>query len=146
MDTVYKRSIFKMLYGIIGAPVAGAIVGAIFTLFVKPVIAIGIAVVICLLILYMTLFSDNVSFAISGTKFICYKGKKIIAEYELKGAEIGYKIKQSNTADVVDLYINGDTIDCAPIGRFRFNKMLSEIESIAGPKVQKVKVGGTDGH
>ncbi len=143
MAKKYKRSIAHMLVSFVSAPFAGFALAMLASYFLKDVAdyvyyAIGGAV--CLLIWFITLFSENISFEIEGTKLRYYKGSKLLKEYELEGAEIGYNIKQSRSTDRVNLHINGDTIDCAPLGIGKFESMYADLEDIAGPKVQKVVV------
>ncbi len=131
-----------MLMGLISAPFAGIVVAVLLSMFIdNNMIAIAAGVIVCLLVVYSTVFSDNVSFEIAGTKFRYYKGKNLVKEYELIGAALGYNVKQSNSTDRVDLYINEDTIDCAGIGWWKFQEMFADMESISGANVQKIKTG-----
>lgn len=141
MKTVYKRSISKMLTSIVGAPIGGVIVAGIASFFLDTKIAVGIGVFICLVLLYMAIFSDSIKFEIEGTTFRYFVRNKVVKEYELKGANVSYNIKQSSTADDMNLYINGDTIDCAPLGINKFETMFYQIEKLTGIK-QKIIVGG----
>ncbi|CAM3115739.1 hypothetical protein STFE110948_02780 [Streptobacillus felis] len=141
MKSVYKRSILKMLWALVGAPIGGLIVGGLSTYFLSQTMGIALGVFITLVLVYMNVFYDDIKFEVEGTKFRFYKRNKLVKEYELKGAEVTYNIKQSNTADDMNLHINGDTIDCAPLGLIQFKTMYAEIEKLTGVK-QKIIVGG----
>lgn len=141
MKSVYKRSISKMIFSIIGAPIGGVIVAGITSFFLDTKIAVGIGIFVCLVLIYMAIFSDSIKFEIEGTTLRYFAKNKLVKEYELKGANVSYNIRQSSTADDVNLYINGDIIDCAPLGLNKFDMMYAEIEKLTGIK-QKIIVGG----
>lgn len=141
MKSVYKRSIFKMIWALVGAPIGGLIVWGISTYFLSQTMAVALGIFITLISVYINVFSDNIKFEVEGTKFRYYKRNKLVKEYELTAAEVGYNIKQSNTADDMNLRINGDVIDCAPLGLIQFKNMYAEIEKLTGIK-QKIIVGG----
>ncbi|NYV27698.1 hypothetical protein HP397_02500 [Streptobacillus felis] len=141
MKSVYKRSILKMLWALVGAPIGGLIVGGLSTYFLSQAMGIALGVFITLVLVYMNVFSDDIKFEVEGTKFRYFKRNKLVKEYELIGAQVRYNIKQSNTADDMNLHINGDTIDCAPLGLIQFKNMYYEIEKLTGVK-QKIVVGG----
>lgn len=139
MIFVYKSGIFSYLVSILELLV-GAFWLYIFVRFLSKngyygIIASGVFSVVILVII---IFRENIKFEIQGTTLRYYKNKKLVKVYDLKTAEITYKsVQQDASYTDIDLYINGEEIDCLPL-RGKFFKMYDKIKEIQGEKVTKI--------
>ncbi|HEY4533768.1 MAG TPA: hypothetical protein VIG61_06375 [Fusobacterium sp.] len=140
--TIYKRKITNLIVGLLSAPAAAFFLLAILRYFLSPLITIIISGIAFILILYMTVFSDNIKFIIDDENktMTYYENGKIVKEYDLKDADLSYNIKLGNSSKI-DLMINGERIDCEPLGARQFEQMYHHLESLVGVEPIKLKVG-----
>jgi len=142
---VYKRAWNTLLMGIIGAPCASLVVFILAGIFIDSYVLLGaIAAVVCVVILYVTIFSENVTFTISEDgQFSYYKRGKLKEQFEIPDCYVGYYRKTTDATDHnISLRIllvgkaEADTvyIDASPLGRSRFEKMFAELEKFAANK------------
>ena len=153
----YKRALKTMLMGIISAPfsaVVVVIVGGFFTENISLLIAIGIA--LCMVILCITIFGENISFTISPEgELAYYKRGKLIERYDIPNCQVGYYRKTTDATDHdISLRIlphgkdEMDTvyIDASPLGLRRFERMFAELErhTMSKPEVLSAKPKQSD--
>ncbi|EFS29143.2 MULTISPECIES: hypothetical protein [Fusobacterium] len=140
--TTYKRKITNLIVGLLSAPAAAFFLLAILRYFLSPLIMLIISGIAFILILYLTIFSDNIKFVIDeeDKTMIYYENGKVVKEYDLKNASLSYNMKFGHSA-VIDLIINGEKIDCEPLGERQFEKMYHQLEKLVGVEPIKLKVG-----
>lgn len=140
---VYKRSIFGCILGIVGAHFAAFLVAIILEMFLSVTISIVLALIVYVLILYISIFSENIKIEVDDDRKILayYKKGKLQKEYNLKDASLSYHIVTGKHANTMDLIINEDSIDCEPLGLSTFDKMYADLEKIVGVKPVPLKVG-----
>ena len=153
MDTenkiVYKRTIFSLLKGIIGAPFAGIcaiiVCGMFITENMNILFCIGGG--ITLLILYITIFSEHIRLEADDRELRYYKRGKLRKTYALDNISVGYRTKvQSGLMGNEDLtlriyVIDEDretTIDCSPIGLRKFHSLYEHLDANAVPREEEV--------
>ena len=141
--TVYKRSLWKLFTSLILAPLAPLAVFFIimwllqffpyewlyYTMYILPI-------VIFLLILYMTIWSDNIRFIITKDKMLeYYKRGKLVQTFDLATTSIGYHHVQYTSGGTQKLSLklidsHGATtiLDCEPLGSSQFHRMFEEME------------------
>lgn len=130
--TVYKRSLFVMLKGIIGAPCAGFVVYLVLSFFISDMtILLGAAAGITVLIWLMTILSDNIYFTISdGGEFYYYKRGKCREHYNLNECGIGYRQRSDGSTISLKVFTpdgQEHLIDAEPLGVNRFHKMYEKM-------------------
>lgn len=132
--TTYKRSVFVMLKGLIGAPCAGFVVYLVLSFFVSDMrILVGAGAGITLVIWLITIFSDNIHFTLSDTGEFCYyKRGKCKERYALKDCGVGYR--QRTDGSTIHLYIytpdgQEHCVDAEPLGTSRFNRMYEKMRT-----------------
>lgn len=143
MKKVYKRSIVKLIFSLLAAIVCSLFAHYILTIFLSSFVSLIIIAVLLLLIFY-GLLSDNIHFEVENTTFRYFSKNKLIKEYELKKSKISYFIKQSNSTDTINLYINEDTIDCSSLGENKFLNMYYDLEEIVGKEIIKINIEGDE--
>lgn len=136
---VYNRSLWVMLKGIVSAPCAGLIVLFAASFFINDTrIVYGISIFVCLLILFISVFSENIRLELDKDgELRYYKGGKLRNSYTLEHCAVGY-YRESDTGILashdIKLHIldiaSGEEwdIDCSPLGLLNFNNMFAEIK------------------
>lgn len=136
---VYRRSLWVMLKGVISAPFAGLIVFFAAGFFINDTrILYGISIFVCLLILYISVLSENIRLELDASgELRYYKGGKLRNSYALKDCVVSYG-RESDTGLLashdIKLHIfnaaDGEEqdIDCSPLGLLRFETMFAEIK------------------
>ena len=149
--SVYRRSLWGMLKGIIGAPLAGVLVFFVLNMFVRdPRIQLGVPVLVMLAILYISIFSENVRFEVDGDgTFRYYKKGKLRETYRMEDCVVGYRrssdggLFASHDINLQVLTADGREtfIDCSPIGPRRFEQMYQQLRAHTseGPEVLSAK-------
>ncbi|MDL2233875.1 hypothetical protein LJC63_09920 [Ruminococcaceae bacterium OttesenSCG-928-L11] len=136
--TVYKRSLWVMLKGIIGAPFGGLVVYIALSFFVEDQrIVTGISAFICLLILYFSIVSESIRFELDndGT-FRYYKLGRVKHTFQLEDCLVGYHRRSEagllgdHNIDLQIVTEDGQEtiIDCSPIGLRRFERMYESMK------------------
>lgn len=136
---VYRRSPWLMLKGIISAPCAGLLVFFAAGFFINDIrIVYGISVLVCLLVLFISVFSENIRLELDKNgELRYYKGGRLRGSYALEHCVVGYH-RESDTGLLashdIKLHILDVTsgeeldVDCSPLGLLRFEEMFTEIK------------------
>ena len=129
----FKRSAISLIWSLILAVGGSVAIFFLSLIFFDEITVINfvIAGAILLVMGYMSIFSENISFELSGSSFKYFKRGKLKKELDLKKYTAGYKTRHSEgTADDLSLYLSpvdgkGEeiVIDCTPIGTNKFHKM-----------------------
>lgn len=134
--TTYKRSLFVLLKGLIGAPCAGFVVYLVGCFFTQDMrILLGVAAAITLIIWYISIFSEQIHFTLSDAGELCYyKRGKCRARYDLTRCSAGYRRRSDGTDHTISLRIydaegKEHDIDASPLGRSRFEALYAKIKT-----------------
>ena len=140
--TTYKRGKGNFIVGILSAPAAAFFLFLLLGNFLSLMLTIIISLLIFLSILYITIFSDNIKFVIDDDRktMSYYEKGKLIKEYQLKKSVLTYHMKLGHSS-VIDLTINGESIDCEPLGRNQFERMYKHLQKLVGVEPIILKVG-----
>ncbi|HCC34893.1 MAG TPA: hypothetical protein DEQ02_04385 [Ruminococcaceae bacterium] len=147
----YKRALITMLMGILGAPFAGLIAVMVGSFFIEDlIILISIGIGLCCIILFITIFNENIKFTLSENGQLCYyKRGHLKSQFDIPNCYVGYRRKTTDATDhditlrilpVGKEEIDTITIDASPLGRNRFEKMFVELEKIAANQVEILTV------
>jgi len=145
---VFKRTVFSMLKGIIGAPFAGfvvVIVASFFNLGETTLFLLGAAGAV--IILYITIVGENIRVEVDLRELRYYKGSKLKESYVLENIGVGYysrverglmgnenlllKVRKFDTQDETSL-------DCSPLGQKQFYKLFEYLEAHTPAKDDEV--------
>lgn len=139
----YKRGIGGLIMGLLSAPAAAFFLLVVLRNFLSPFLTIVLSIIAFILILYLTIFSENIKFIVNDEKKILtyYKNRKIVKDYNLKNANLSYNMKLGKHSSVIDLKIDDDIIDCEPLGANQFLKMYEHLQKLADIKPIKINVG-----
>lgn len=139
---VYKRSLYVCIKSLI------LYVLGIFVLFIilyslipmkYNIIVTGIFI---LIFLYVFFINDNIKFILEDNILSYYEGKKLVYEFNLDDVEhISYELtRKSGTVTKLNLIIDGESIDCEPLGLSKFYKLYEDLLEIKPHKSVKLKV------
>ena len=142
----FKRGIWSFIKSLTIAVVTPVFVFFITGLFTENIwIATGVAALIFIFLIYMTIFSENIKFVVDGEKLEYYKRKRL-ETYNLKECVVGYRAKTTNgSADHLYLEIlnkktkESKDIDCTALGLNKFYKMYDLIEAASANKATKME-------
>jgi hypothetical protein len=138
---VYRRTVFSLIVGVIGAPFAGLLVFIITQIFIHstPICAI-LGIGVAALVVYMTVFSENIFFELDddGT-FRYFKQGALKNTFTLPSCRVGYHRKSESslfgnnyiTLKILDAENNETDIDTAPLGVTQFHKMFEDMEKFS---------------
>jgi len=136
----YKRTMFSLIKGIVLTPF-GALAAFIITQIFLPVhICAILGIAVGLVLGYLTIFSENISFELDGNGFFrYYKNGKLQNTFELSKYRIGYYRKTESgflgNVDIdlklVDSEGEETSIDAGPLGASQFDKMFEQMEKFA---------------
>ena len=154
----YRRSKWVLIKGIVSAPAAALLVFAVLTYFSdNPLIVLGIPCAILLLVLYMSLFSENIFFELDETgKFRYFKRGRLKKEYNLRRCLVGYRMKSESgiwgnhditlQIQALDAPENpfDDYIDCSPLGPGRFDAMFDRMRQFTGEQAEVLRADKAD--
>jgi hypothetical protein len=135
----YKRSLFELGKGMVIALFTGAAAYIVTGLFTNSALfGLGIPVLVTLLLLYITVFSEDIYFELEPDGlFRFYKRRILQNTFNLKNCYIAYHRKSEGgfppthdiTLTIVDTAEGEETgLDCAPLGLDQFNEMFAEME------------------
>ncbi|MDR1193882.1 MAG: hypothetical protein LBK98_06945 [Peptococcaceae bacterium] len=131
--------------GLFSGPCGGLAAAVIVSFFNDSgTVFAAVAVVVCLLVWYITIFSENVYFTVADDgQFRYYKRGKLVNELDLRQCYVGYHRSSRGSSDhSIQLKIlpaGADEnatidIDASPLGRGRFERMFERMESLAANK------------
>jgi hypothetical protein len=128
----FKSSIFILIKNVFYGVVGGAVAALIASYFLDLTIAIAIGVVLGLLIIFFTLFSDNIKVVVGEGDFTVFRRGK--ARYSFKLSEVGFHARirtKSGDSDckltVEEANGNKTYIDCSMLGASRFYRLLDAL-------------------
>ena len=109
-------------------------------------VLLGVSVFICLIILYIVIFSENIRFELddSGTMRYFKKGR-LQKTYLLEEYRFGYYSKSDGSKTDITLNIlhvesgTEETIDCSPIGAGKFSNMYMKIKAHTKETIEVLK-------
>jgi hypothetical protein len=138
----YKRAWNTLLAGLAGGVCGGLAVAVVVSFFNdSDVVFAAVAAVVCLLIWYITIFSEAIYFTVAdGGHFCYYKRVKLVSEFDLKQCYVGYYRSSRGASDhniqlkILPVGASEDAtveINVSPLGRSRFEKMFAHMESLA---------------
>lgn len=130
----YKSSLFVIIKNVIYGVAGGAVLALILSWFIDNlVIAIAIAAVVGLFVVYLALFGDNIKIVIDGDDLSFYKMGKL--KHHFKISEVGFRAKiktRDGDSDCNLTVLSADgsetTIDCSMLGNSRFYKLLDSLD------------------
>lgn len=139
---IYKRAFITLLMGVIGAPFSGVVVFVVGSFFIESTALLtAIAVIVCVVILWLTVFNENIYFTLSESgQFSYYKRGKLRQQLDIPHCYVGYYRKTTDATDhdiqLRILPVGSDEmdtiyIDASPLGASRFEKMFAELEKFA---------------
>ncbi|MCL2154245.1 MAG: hypothetical protein FWH53_01135 [Leptospirales bacterium] len=147
---IYKRTMFNLIKGIVLTPF-GALAAFIITQIFLPVhICAILGIAVGLVLGYITIFSENISFELDGNgMFRYFKNGKLQNTFELSKYRIGYYRKtESGFLGNVDIDLKlvdseGEEtgIDAGPLGTSQFDKMFEQMEKFA---IKNIEVLNTE--
>ena len=142
---IFKQSKWVLFKDILSSFAGAFVIGIIANIFIDDMrYVVLIACIFLLLLLYMAIFSDNISFEFANGKMSYFKKNKLKETFILKECSFRYQSKSGrNTADSIMLYVTKNDsdqetfIDCTPLGHSQFYKMFDLIkkETDLGPEV-----------
>jgi len=137
-ELVFKRSFFSMLTGIIGAPFAGLVVFIIGSFFTEnQTLLTGIAVAVVILVLFVTVFGENIRVEVGDKELRYYKNGGLKKSYALDRIVVGYRARiehglfgnQNITLRIFDTdKQEEETLDCSPLGKRRFDRLFAYLD------------------
>jgi hypothetical protein len=136
----YKRSLFELGKGVVIALFTGAAAYIIVGIFADSALfSVGVPILVTLAILYITVFSEDISFELEPDGLFRYYERRILQNtFDLRHCYISYHRKSEGgfppthdiTLAIVDTAEGGETgLDCAPLGLDQFNEMFAEMEN-----------------
>jgi hypothetical protein len=147
---VYKRTTFSMLKGIIIAPFSGILVFIVAQILLPVPVCAVLGVAVAALIVYITIFSENIYFELEDDGTLRYFKKGTLQNtLDLSQYKIGYHRKTewgilgNNDIRLQFLNTGGEEseIDASPIGTTQFNEMFASMEKYAIKDVEVLAAG-----
>jgi hypothetical protein len=138
---VYRRTVFSLIIGVIGAPFSGILVFIITQVFIHSIplcaiLGVGVAV----LVVYMTVISENIFFELDDDgAFRYFKQGALKNTFTLPSCRLGYHRKSESglfgnhyiTLKILDAENTETDIDTGPLGVTQFYKMFEEMEKFS---------------
>ena len=154
--TVYKRTVFELIRGVVSALFAGLAVGLVLSFIVKPmVIALLPGAAVLLVLCYMAIFKENIRFELEGSQLRYYQNGMLKHTFALENCTTYCRFKTESSLLMVhdiDLYITDVSadpetkvpIDCSPIGKFQFAQLYKQIQQYSPETVPKLETTKKD--
>ncbi len=143
---VYKRSLFQTLRGFLLGPISAFAIVYVLTIFdVNFLVRIAAGILVMLVVLYFTFYSDQIRFEITKDQHLRYYEKfRICKDFKLQDCEVGYRRSWANSSQDVLLQIikrdgTEEFIDCSALGINTFLDMYQHLKAIAGEHVHEMK-------
>jgi len=152
--SVYKRSTFSMIKGIVAAPFSGLIVCFFCSFLLSDRNSMLLGVAVAMIILYISVFGENIRIEVDDKELRYYKGKKMLASYMLDNISVGYNSKiesgflgnQDITLRIYDMTTDTEAgIDCSPIGSRKFDELYEYLESKTHSETEVLSVKKNNG-
>jgi len=145
---VYKRSMFSMIKGIVGAPFAGIVAIIIVSFFVdNQVILAVIGVATAVAVLFVTLVSEDIRVEVDERELRYFKRSKLSESFPLANLGVGYRTKVERgllgNEDLTLKLLLLDTgeeraLDCSALGAGRFYKLFETLEARTPKREEEV--------
>ncbi|MDR1541187.1 MAG: hypothetical protein LBU32_24970 [Clostridiales bacterium] len=150
---IYERSLWVMLKGIIGAPLAGVFVYCALSFATEDDrILICASALVMLAILYISIFSESIRIELDSDGILRYiKRGKVLNTFKLPECSAGYSrnsdgagpfADHSITLQIIEADGRETNIDCSPIGLGRFESLYEQVKNFSRdvPEVLSAKV------
>ena len=149
--TVYKRTVFELIRGIMSALFAGFAVGLVLSFIVKPmIIALLPAAAVLLVLGYMAIFKENIRFELEESQMRYYQNGALKHTFALENCTTRCRFKTETSLLMIhdiDLYITDSSadpdteipIDCSPIGKWQFSQLYKQIQEYSPETVPKLE-------
>jgi len=147
---VYKRTTFSMLKGIIIAPFSGIVLFIVAQILLPTLVCAVLGVAAAALIVYITVFSENIYFELDDDGVFRYFKKGTLQNtLDLSKYKVGYHRKTdwgilgNNDIRLQFLSAEGEEseIDAGPLGTTQFNEMFESMEKYAIKDVEVLAAG-----
>jgi hypothetical protein len=131
---------FSFIKGIVATPFTALVVFIITQIFLPVYICVILGIAAGLVLAYLTIFSENISFELDGNGFFSYfKNGRLQKKFELSKYRVGYyRETESGFLGNVDIDLKlmdseGEEtiIDAGPLGTSQFDKMFEQMEKFA---------------
>lgn len=139
---VYKRSAWELIKGLVMAPFGAVLVFVIGGFLTENMALLGaIAALVFMLLVYLSVFSENIRFEIEDGELRYYKRGRLKEQYNLRDCQAGYRRRSDRSFPPShDIKLNllhvptgkEYSIDCSPIGVNQFDRMFEEIQKLTG--------------
>ena len=151
---VFKRTAAGMILGVVSAPFSALVVffvGSVFT--ENMMILIGASAGICITIVYISVFGENITLELDGSTLRYYRRRKLKYEFDAAACSFRYKIVSGSgllSSSDIKLYVTDMSselqkeiqLDCSPIGQKRFHELfelLGELTRHEIPVITTIK-------
>jgi len=145
---IYKRTVFSMIKGIIGAPFAGVVAVIIASFFnLNDLVLAVIGVVAAIAVLYVTLVTEDIRVEVDARELRYFKRNKLREAYPLSNLGVGYRTRVErglfgNEDLTLKLLLldSGEekSLDCSSLGTTRFYKLFETLEERTPKREEEV--------
>ena len=148
---VFRRTAAGMILGVISAPFSAFVVyfvGSVFT--ENQMILIGASAGICIAVIYISVFGENITLELEGSMLRYYRRRKLKYEFDASACSFRYKIVSGSgllSSSDISLYVTDMSdelqketqLDCSPIGQKRFHELFELLEELARHEIPVIR-------